>query len=240
MPDPRYKVPNHIGDEPCPELCFRYCNTISGLRVYKPGRSWRDDLALSCGSLSSTASGWRVVPLTVNALRITMREENVHLDRGYLIVPSGKTTFARRNIPLTGVAIAVLKERIAEAQGPYLFGCRGHSTEPLASIQKAHEGALRDAAITPRFRLYDLRHTFGSRSAMAGVDLATLKELMGHSKLSTTMRYIHPTPERKRDAVRKLERFNNEHGLRPVRGTGSPHKSPHSWGVQLNRVVLSY
>src|SRR5579864_8722209 len=33
---------------------------------------------------------------------------------------------------------------------------------------------------------------FGSRSAMAGVDLATLKELMGHSNISITMRYVHP------------------------------------------------
>jgi site-specific recombinase XerC len=45
---------------------------------------------------------------------------------------------------------------------------------------------------------------------MAGVDLPTVKELMGHSDISTTMRYIHPTPEHKQEAVRKLERFNAE------------------------------
>jgi len=72
-----------------------------------------------------------------------------------------------------------------------------------------------------------LRHTFGSRSAMAGVDLPTLKELMGHSNISTTMRYVHPTPEHKLEAVRKLENFNalqvitmHENRL------GSPQKSP--------------
>jgi len=43
---------------------------------------------------------------------------------------------------------------------------------------------------------------------MAGVDLATLKELMGHSSITTTMRYVHPTPEHKRNAVEKLEQFN--------------------------------
>ena len=46
---------------------------------------------------------------------------------------------------------------------------------------------------------------------MAGVDLATLKELMGHSQVSMTMRYVHPTPEHKRQAVNKLEQFNVEH-----------------------------
>ena len=60
----------------------------------------------------------------------------------------------------------------------------------------------------PGFRLYDFRHTFGSRSAMAGVDLATLKELMGHSSITTTLRYVHPTPEHKRKAMEMLENFN--------------------------------
>ena len=57
--------------------------------------------------------------------------------------------------------------------------------------------------------------------------LPTLKELMGHSNISTTMRYVHPTPEHKLEAVRKLENFNalqvitmHENRL------GSPQKSP--------------
>ena len=169
----------------------------------------------------------------------TMRKENVHIDRGYLFVPAGKTPFARRNILLTGRAISVLKKRLAETQGPYLFVGQRHMDKPLASIQKAHERALRDAEITPPFRLYDLRHTFGSRSAMAGVDLATLKELMGHSKLSTTMRYVHPTPEHKREAVRKLEDFNDRHELQFVAAMRGPHKSPHSKKIEAGRFVLS-
>ena len=43
---------------------------------------------------------------------------------------------------------------------------------------------------------------------MAGVDLATLKELMGHSTITTTMRYVHPTSEHKRNAMEELEQFN--------------------------------
>ena len=70
--------------------------------------------------------------------------------------------------------------------------------------------ALKKAEINPPFRIYDLRHTFSSRSAMAGVDLLRLKELMGHSEISITLRYIHPTPERKQVALQKLERFNHK------------------------------
>jgi hypothetical protein len=82
------------------------------------------------------------------------------------------------------------------------------------------------AKITPRFRIYDLRHTFGSRLAMAGVDLPTLKELMGHSHISTTMRYVHPTPAHKQDAMRKLEKFNAEQDSQQSQDEGSPQKSP--------------
>lgn len=140
----------------------------------------------------------------------TIQKENVHLNRKYLFVPIGKTEFRRRNVPLTEKTVAMLKQRIAACKGPFLFSHRNDPNRPLTTIQKAHLAALEVSGIRPPFRLYDLRHTFGSRSAMAGVDLPTLKELMGHSDISTTMRYVHPTPEHKRAAVEKLERFNIE------------------------------
>lgn len=156
-----------------------------------------------------------------------IRREDVHLERRYLFVPGGKTRFARRNVPLTDGAIEVLKRRRASARGCCLFPHRLDPNEPLTTIQKAHEEALREAKIHPPFRLYDLRHTFGSRSAMAGVDLATLKELMGHSTISVTMRYVHPTPEHKREAMKKLERFNIEQTFAAYEdGLESPQKSP--------------
>jgi len=156
-----------------------------------------------------------------------VRQENVHLDRRYLFVPFGKTKFARRNVPLTEAATSVLKRGLAEAKGPYVFPHRHCPDKPVTTVQKAHERALRQAGIKPSFRLYDLRHTFGSRSAMAGVDLPTLKELMGHSNISITMRYVHPTPEHKRDAVQKLERFNVEQVFAAYESREeSPQKSP--------------
>jgi integrase len=72
-----------------------------------------------------------------------------------------------------------------------------------------------------------IRHTFGSRSAMAGVDLPTLKELMVHTSITTTMRYVHPTPEHKRKAMEKPEQFNTEHVFALCQ-TGSPYKIPYS------------
>jgi integrase len=157
----------------------------------------------------------------------TIRKENVHLIKRYLFVPSGKTQLARRNVPLTDATVNILKARLAKARGSFVFPHRRDPNRLLTTIHKAHMEALKASEIEPRFRLYDLRHTFGSRSAMAGVDLATHKELMGHSNISTTMRYVHPTPEHKREAVRKLEKFNAEQVIAMYENrAGYPQKSP--------------
>jgi integrase len=137
--------------------------------------------------------------------------------------------YGARNVPLTGSLVEILKRRLAKAKGPYLFPHRDNPNKFLTSLKKAHEEALRKAEIKSRFRIYDLRHTLGSRTAMAVVDLATLKELMGHSQISMTMRYVHPTPEHKRQAVQKLEEFNVEQVFALYENReGGPHKSPHS------------
>ena len=51
------------------------------------------------------------------------------------------------------------------------------------------------------FRWHDMRHDFASRLAMAGVDLNTIRELMTHSDISTTMIYAHLAPNVKKRAV---------------------------------------
>jgi len=120
-----------------------------------------------------------------------------------------------------------LKRRVAKAKGPYLFPHRRDPNKPLTTVHNAHLKALENSKIKPPFRLYDLRHTYGSRAAMALVDLATLKELMGHSNISTTMRYVHPTPEHKKEAVRKLEQYNAEQVIAMYESrSGYPQKSP--------------
>ena len=59
----------------------------------------------------------------------------------------------------------------------------------------------------PALGLYDLRHTWATRGAMAGIDLVTLAAMLGHSRIQMVLRYAHPTEEHQYAAMKKLEAF---------------------------------
>src|SRR5215510_13083526 len=69
---------------------------------------------------------------------------------------------------------------------------------------------------------HSLRHSFGTDCAARGVPLATLKELMGHEKIETTLRYVTVTNDQKHEAIARA--FGQQVGNKPSE-TGSRSKS---------------
>lgn len=80
---------------------------------------------------------------------------------------------------------------------------RGEESNALVYIRKAWVAVLAAAAIDG-FRFHDLRHTFARNLVMAGVDLNTVRELLGHKSVAMTLRYAHLAPEHKAAAVETL------------------------------------
>jgi integrase len=73
-------------------------------------------------------------------------------------------------------------------------------------LNNAHTGALKRSGVR-YFRLYDLRHTFATRAAEAGIDLVTLAAMLGHSRIHMVLRYAHPTEEHQFNAMKKMEAY---------------------------------
>lgn len=113
-----------------------------------------------------------------------------------------KTT--EREIPINDSLLELLRKHKKETQkGPYVFHKNGQQIEPNSLRKKlisvAHRCKLKDLT-----KLHTLRHTFASQLVMNGVDLPTVKKLMGHSDIETTMIYSHLTDEHVDKAVEKL------------------------------------
>lgn len=77
--------------------------------------------------------------------------------------------------------------------------------KPAHSLKKAWGGAKRKAGITRRMRLYDLRHAFATLALKAGADLKAVSEVLGHSRVDTTLiKYQHVSKGQHRAVVDKI------------------------------------
>ncbi len=93
-------------------------------------------------------------------------------------------------------------------ESPFVF-CNSDG-KPVNDIRKSFFTVLDKSGIKD-FRFHDLRHTFASQLVMSGVDINTVRELLGHKDIRMTLRYSHLSPNYKRNAVdilgKKLDTF---------------------------------
>lgn len=175
--------------------------------------AWRDDRQYELlPNLRTTAFADYLKPLVVVSLHTGLRRgelfaltwQSVDLAAGKLTVhgataKSGTT----RYLPLNTEALAVLRGWRDQLSENSRLVFPGRNGDALNNVRRSWEGVLKAAGIK-RFRWHDLRHTFASKLVMAGVDLNTVRELLGHSDYKVTQRYAHLAPEHKAAAVAKL------------------------------------
>jgi len=117
-----------------------------------------------------------------------------HVRASALHIPYGKTANARRSIPLSKRAEAVLEMRRPAAASDWVFAAptkSGHIEQ--SSLRKQHKTACTDVGLA-YFPFYTFRHTCLTKWSQH-MDPYTLAYFAGHSDFGTTRRYVHPNME---------------------------------------------
>lgn len=158
-------------------------------------------------------------PLAYTALKTGMRAgELMNLYWDDIDFPSSKTcvrshekmgfhtkNYKVRYVPIDEKLVSVLKafRESRQRSSPWIF--RDHEGLPLLQNPlKALKIIARRAGLSD-VTLHSLRHTYASHLVMAGVPLVTVKELLGHGSITTTMIYTHLAPDHLIQAAGKLK-----------------------------------
>ncbi len=111
-----------------------------------------------------------------------------------------------REIPINEGLLKVLQDQKAKFNGSrYVFPDEDGGIIYKNRLLKRFKTLAKNLKFGEVDTVHALRHTFASHLVMKGVDLATVKQLMGHSDIDTTMIYSHLTNKHVEDAVQKLD-----------------------------------
>lgn len=161
--------------------------------------------------LRAVAYADRLKPLVILALNTGLRRGelfglewgDVDFGRAMLSVRGAVAkTGATRYVPLNKDAFEAMTGWHAQGSGQgYVFP--GKDGGRLDNIKTSWTRLMKEAGIQ-NFRFHDCRHDFASKLVMAGIDLNTVRELLGHSDLKMTLRYAHLAPHKMAEAVARL------------------------------------
>ena len=135
----------------------------------------------------------------------------VHAKYGYIVIRGGKSRNAKRNLRLTARAAEMLQARKAATRSAWVFpGETAESAILGTSLDHQHD-EVRTAVNLPKdFVIHSLRHTMLTRLGEAGADAFAIMKIAGHSSVTVSQRYVHPTPEGMDRAFERLEILNAE------------------------------
>jgi integrase len=150
---------------------------------------------------------WRMVAVALGSgMRLSeqlgLKWPHIDWDSKTATIPLSKSGKVRR-VPLSDDVLSILREQFSES--PYVFPRPGDPLRPadVREVSKWFGDRLIKAGITDA-SWHVLRHTFASRLLQAGTDIVTVSRLLGHSTITTTMRYAHHAKTALHDAVNRV------------------------------------
>ncbi|QEL14657.1 tyrosine-type recombinase/integrase [Limnoglobus roseus] len=199
---------HHMYRKTAPNLGYTGPNPAAGVEKFKEKSRERflnaEELARFFASLEMEAELFRdffAMALLTGARRANvqgMEWTRINFAEAVWRIPETKSGEAV-TVPLVADALAILTRRAESRTGPFVFASRGrtgHLVEPKSAWKRIVERAgLVDV------RLHDLRRTFGSWQAAAGVSLNIIGKSMGHKNQSTTAIYARLNVQPVRAAV---------------------------------------
>lgn len=163
------------------------------------GRSLNPDLRLIIETAISTGMRKREI-LDLHRSQLDFELETITIE------PEQEKTSKRKQIPLPAPLKALFQRLLGKNVHGYVFES-GRTGRPYRDVKKAFHKALDDAGIKD-FRFHDLRHTFATYAlVVAGGDLRTVQELLGHSRITTTQKYAHVLVSHKRQIIGNLSSY---------------------------------
>lgn len=121
------------------------------------------------------------------------------IDSGRMVVHVRQGKGAKdRLVPLSPRLLEALRGywRVCRP-GPWLFpGQKPGGILNASNIQRRFARLVRQVGLAKRCSMHTLRHSYATHLLEAGVDVLTLKALLGHTSLQTTARYLHISTQR--------------------------------------------
>jgi integrase len=127
---------------------------------------------------------------------LTLNARNIDFKNSIIVLKGVKTKSGYdREVPLNDDAVAVLKKRMKKRSTDRLFSVK--------SVKTAFNTAVRRAGIEA-VRFHDLRRTCATHLRDAGIDITIICEILGHSSVKVTERYLYNSRKTLLDSIKKI------------------------------------
>ncbi|PCC72532.1 Site-specific recombinase XerD [Nannocystis exedens] len=154
---------------------------------------------LDAGLRASEIAGLQVGDIDGDDLHV---RRSIAIIRGERVVHPTKSG-EPRTLPMSERLAAALRELATSSADGWLLHDRLDRPATRWTVETLLDSAARRAKLSP-FGPHRLRHSFATHALRAGIDLETLRRLLGHADIKTTAEYLHSDPSTERAAISRL------------------------------------